>query len=149
SVGLDFGASMVAGLLAGGVVFIFGDPLPRSLGRWNPHGIAYKSASLLGLATSIGGWANDLLADEEDEDEAAEESHDQDVEEQERELIDSVLEFSETVVREVMTPRPDMVTIASDAGIEELVSVATVEGFSRIPVSSNGDIVGIVVVKDL
>ena len=32
-------------------------------------------------------------------------------EEQERELIDSVLEFGETLVREVMTPRPDMVTV--------------------------------------
>lgn len=147
--GLDFGASIVAGLLAGAVVFIFGDPLPRSLGRWNPHGIAYRSSAILILATKLGGWANELLNDEE-EDETDEEAQElDDVEEQERELIDSVLEFSETVVREVMTPRPDMVTIAFDAGIDELISVATEEGFSRIPVSSNGDIVGIVVVKDL
>lgn len=148
--GMEFGSAIVTGLLVGAVMFVFGDPLPRSLGRWNPHAIAYRSAGVLGIATAVGGLANDLLASEEEIEETPEESQEQDdVEEQERELIDSVLEFSETVVREVMTPRPDMVTIAADASIDELISVATEEGYSRIPVTTNGDVVGIVVVKDL
>ncbi len=147
--GLDFGASLIAGLLAGGVIFIFGDPLPRSLGRWNPRGIAYRSSGLLAFATGLGGWANELLSEDEVEETEEESNAIDDVEEQERELIDSVLEFSETLVREVMTPRPDMVTVAMDAGIEELITVATKEGYSRLPVTSNGDVIGIVVVKDL
>jgi CBS domain containing-hemolysin-like protein len=64
-------------------------------------------------------------------------------------MIDSVLEFGETIVREVMTPRPDMVTVPVTAKVDELISVTMEEGFSRIPVTSNGDIVGMVIVKDL
>ena len=148
---LDLGPALVAALLVGAVIFIFGDPIPRSLGRWSPHRIAYRSSRLLALATTLGGRANDLLSEtEEEEDEGSAEAHAlEDVEEQERELIDSVLEFSETVVREVMTPRPDMVTIAVDASIDELISLATDEGYSRVPVTSNGDVVGIAIVKDL
>jgi CBS domain containing-hemolysin-like protein len=64
-------------------------------------------------------------------------------------LIDSVLEFSETIVREVMTPRPDMITIGVTAPISELIDLATNEGVSRVPATSDGDIVGLVIVKDL
>jgi CBS domain containing-hemolysin-like protein len=64
-------------------------------------------------------------------------------------LIDSVLEFGETIVREVMTPRPDMVTIPVGGSIEELIEISTEEGFSRVPVTSDGDVVGMVIVKDL
>jgi CBS domain containing-hemolysin-like protein len=88
---------------------------------------------------------DDGTADEEDSEEAASEE----VAEQEREMIDSVLEFGETVVREVMTPRPDMVTIPVTASVDELVSLTTDEGYSRVPVTSNGDVVGLVIVKDL
>jgi CBS domain containing-hemolysin-like protein len=60
-----------------------------------------------------------------------------------------VLEFSETIVREVMTPRPDMITIPATGSIEELIGLSTNEGFSRLPVTSDGDVVGMVIVKDL
>jgi CBS domain containing-hemolysin-like protein len=147
--GRELGSALGAALLMGAVIFILGDPLPRSLGRWSPHRIAYRSSSLLVLATTLGGWANELLSEPEAEDEGAEPPAPEDVEEQERELIDSVLEFSETVVREVMTPRLDMVTISVDASIDELIALATGEGYSRVPVTSNGDVVGIAIVKDL
>lgn len=148
--GMAFGSALVTSLLVGVVMFIFGDPLPRSLGRWNPRAIAYRSSWILGVATAMGGWANELLASDGEVIESEEDTQEhEEVEEQERELIDSVLEFSETVVREVMTPRPDMVTIPADAGIDDLIAVASEEGYSRIPVTSNGDVVGIVVVKDL
>ncbi len=146
---LDLGPALVAALLTGAVIFVFGDPIPRSLGRWSPHRIAYRSSRLLALATSLGGRANDLLGENDEEDDEDQAQVLDDVEEQEREMIDSVLEFSETVVREVMTPRPDMVTIPIDASIEDLITVATDEGYSRLPVTSNGDVVGIAMVKDL
>jgi CBS domain containing-hemolysin-like protein len=48
-----------------------------------------------------------------------------------------------------MTPRPDMITIPQDATIAELIALSTEEGYSRIPVTSDGDVVGMVIVKDL
>lgn len=139
----------VGGAIALGLfVFLLGDLVPRQAGRWSPHSISYLSADLLSIAVRLGGWANDLIPEmeliAEDGDDSAEEG-----DEQERELIHSVLEFGETIVREVMTPRPDMATIEVSASIEELVDLATEEGFSRVPVTSNSDIVGLVILKDL
>lgn len=144
------GSGLLIALAVGAVAVVVGDLVPRQIARWNPRRVAYRSAALLGFAVALGGWANDLLpepedAEDNDEEEAAEEAAD----EHERELIDSVLEFSETIVREVMTPRPDMITIGATKSIEELIDLSTNEGFSRVPVTSNGDVVGMVMVKDL
>jgi putative hemolysin len=73
------------------------------------------------------------------------------MEEDEREMLRGVLEISETVVREVMTPRTDMVAVPVDVSLERLLEVATEEGHSRIPVYEGtiDSIVGIVLAKDL
>jgi len=72
-------------------------------------------------------------------------------EEEGRELLQSIVDFTETVVREVMTPRPDIVAIRVDASLQELRSLFREEQYSRIPVyrDSLDNIVGIVFVKDL
>ena len=131
------------------VVFLLGDLAPRQLGRRRPRSIAYRSARLLAVAVGLGGWASDLITESNGDDEGEIEPEPETVTEQEREMIDSVLEFGDTVVREVMTPRPDMVTVPVTASVDDLISVTTDEGFSRIPVTSNGDVVGMVMVKDL
>lgn len=131
------------------VVFLLGDLAPRQLGRRRPRSIAYRSARLLAVAVGLGGWASDLITESNGDDEGEIEPEPETVTEQEREMIDSVLEFGDTVVREVMTPRPDMVTVPVTATVDDLISVTTDEGFSRIPVTSNGDVVGMVMVKDL
>lgn len=133
----------------GVLAFLIGDLIPRRLGRLNPSGLAYLSSGILKWSVRLGGWANDLLPEVEDGEEEEYEVVDEEADEHERELIDSVLEFSETIVREVMTPRPDMTTIAVTGSIEELIGISTEAGFSRIPVTSNGDVVGMVIVKDL
>ncbi|HET6916688.1 MAG TPA: hemolysin family protein [Acidimicrobiales bacterium] len=81
-------------------------------------------------------------------DEAAEEEV---IEHEERTLIHSIIDFGDTVVRDVMVPRPDMVAVESYARITDVVDVVIPAGFSRIPVYAQGidDIVGIVYVKDL
>jgi putative hemolysin len=145
----DLSEAILPTLAIGALIFLVGDPLPRSLGRWKPHLIAYRSSWLLTASVSFGGRANDLLSEPENQEMPIEPPAPEDVEEQERELIDSVLEFSETVVREVMTPRPDMVTIPMTASVDELIVLASEEGFSRVPVTSNGDVVGVAIVKDL
>jgi CBS domain containing-hemolysin-like protein len=73
------------------------------------------------------------------------------IEVEERALIESIIEFGDTVAREVMVPRPDMVTVGADFRIEAAMEVAMLHGFSRLPAYRDGvdDIVGIVYAKDL
>lgn len=148
--GTSGGGALLIALAVGVTVLLLGDLLPRQLGRRWPRGIGYRSSGLLSVAVKLGGWAIELMPDaaEEDSDTGVGPAYEVD-EDHERELIDSVLEFGETVVREVMTPRPDMVTVPIGADLDELVSTATREGYSRVPVTDNGDIVGLVIVKDL
>lgn len=147
--GSTTGNALLVATGAGLLVFLVGDLVPRRLGAVKPTFVAYHSYRALAVAVSLGGWANELLPEVETVEEESDDVDEEDSDEQERELIDSVLEFGETIVREVMTPRPDMVTIAVAGSIEELIDLSTGEGFSRIPVTSDGDVVGIVIVKDL
>ena len=73
------------------------------------------------------------------------------IEREERALIHSIIEFGDTVVREVMVPRPDMVTVAGGTSVSDVLEIAMSAGYSRIPSYEQGidDIVGIVYVKDL
>lgn len=72
------------------------------------------------------------------------------IEESERDLIESIIDFGDTVVREIMVPRTDMVTIGAAATVAECVDRAIAKGMSRIPVygENTDDIEGIVYVKD-
>jgi magnesium and cobalt exporter, CNNM family len=73
------------------------------------------------------------------------------IEHEERELIESIIEFGDTVAREIMVPRPDMVTVPATATVSEALDTAIEAGFSRLPVigESVDDIVGIAYTKDL
>jgi CBS domain containing-hemolysin-like protein len=76
------------------------------------------------------------------------------IEHEERELIESIIEFGDTVVREIMVPRPDAMFIDSDLTITQALDKAVEDGFSRLPVLRKDDddvddVVGIVYVKDL
>jgi putative hemolysin len=66
-------------------------------------------------------------------------------------LLRSVVDFGDTLVREVMTPRPDIVAIRSDATIDGLRQLVLEQEYSRLPVYADNldNIVGLVVVKDL
>jgi CBS domain containing-hemolysin-like protein len=69
----------------------------------------------------------------------------------EREMVRSVFEFGDTIVREVMVPRTDMVFVESDKTVEQALSLALRSGFSRIPVAGENedDVVGIAYLKDI
>jgi putative hemolysin len=73
------------------------------------------------------------------------------IEAEERRLIESVIELGDTVVREVMVPRTDMVTVTAEFRVADAMEVAILNGYSRIPACGEGidDIVGIVHAKDL
>lgn len=69
----------------------------------------------------------------------------------EEEMLQGVFGFSETVAREIMTPRTDVISVPLTASLENLVQVAVSSGFSRLPVVGENidDIQGIIVVRDL
>jgi CBS domain containing-hemolysin-like protein len=75
----------------------------------------------------------------------------EEIEEEERELIHSIFEFGDTVVREVMVPRPDMVAIRADASVDEALKTIIDAGFSRIPIyeGDTDNIIGVLYAKDL
>src|SRR5579884_686939 len=73
------------------------------------------------------------------------------LEEEETEMIHSIFGFADTRVREVMVPRIDMVTLESDATVNEAIDLAMQGGFSRIPVfeESIDNIIGVLYTKDM
>ncbi len=83
---------------------------------------------------------------------ADDEEQDDEIEPEERAMIRSIFELADTIVREIMTPRPDMVTVARDAGLDQVVATILEHGYSRVPVHDSDDpdvIVGVVYAKDL
>jgi len=76
---------------------------------------------------------------------------DGEIEEEEREMISSIFEFGSTVAREVITPRPDMICVEVNEGIEKTVGLMLESGHSRIPVyeGSQDNIIGVVYAKEI
>ena len=73
------------------------------------------------------------------------------IEGDERRLLQSIVDFGDTLVREVMTPRPDMIAIRGDATFDEVRAFFREQEYSRIPVYKENldNIVGFVFIKDL
>lgn len=73
------------------------------------------------------------------------------IEAQEQEMIRGVIDLEETVVREVMTPRVDVIAVRHEASLAELQELVTEHGYSRLPVygESIDDIKGVVYARDL
>jgi len=73
------------------------------------------------------------------------------IEPEQADLIEQVVEFSDKRVREVMTPRPDIVAVAASATLEEFHTKLVETGFTRLPVyeKSLDDIQGVVYAQDL
>ena len=143
---------------------------PRTLGRQHPAPIALASARLVHpLARFLGplpqllilvgnaltpgkGFRDGPFASEAELRELvdlAEEN--QLIEDRERAMIHSVFELGDTIVREVMVPRTDVVFIERDKTLRQALSLALRSGFSRIPVIGEGtdDVLGVAYLKDL
>jgi CBS domain containing-hemolysin-like protein len=79
---------------------------------------------------------------------AAEESV---IEHEERRLIESIITFGDTVAREIMVPRPDIVSVTAGQTVAAALDVAIAEGYSRLPVltADEDDVLGVAYTKDL
>ena len=78
-------------------------------------------------------------------------SDDEQIEEEEKELIHSIFEFGDTIAREVMVPRPDIVAIEAGKSLRDVQALVLQHGYSRIPVFGDDldDVVGFVFAKDV
>jgi putative hemolysin len=150
-----------------------GELVPRSYAALHPHRVGLGLYNLIRLAAFVlsipagliialaslvtarfGGRAafeSGSVAEEEIKSlvESAEETGE--IESDERELIHSVLEFNDTVAREIMTPRVDLDAAPVKSTPEELIEIIRMTGHSRIPLYEETDdqIVGIIHAKDL
>lgn len=143
------GYALLGGLVVLSIALILGgDLLPRALGRNRPRSLAYGLAGLLKAAIAFGDAATDLISDLDEEPEEREPAE---VDEKERELISSVLDFTDTIVREVMTPRTDMVAVMGGDSTDKALDLVLAAGRSRIPVIGDGsdDVLGVLYARDL
>lgn len=145
------GTGLLIALFVLGLVLVFvGDLLPRSIGRSRPQRMAYRLSWLLKPAVVFGMAAVDLVTDDDD-DEEGEDEDDSLTDAEERELIESVIDFTDTIVREVMTPRTDMIAVSAASTTADALDVIIEHGRSRIPVLGEGpdDVLGILYARDL
>lgn len=142
------GWALAAGLtILSAVLVLGGDLVPRAFGRNRPTVLAYRLSRLLRVAIAFGDAAADLVADFDDD----QEPESTESEAEELELIESVLDFTDTIVREVMTPRTDMVSVMSSASTDLALDIILAAGRSRIPVLGEGsdDVLGVLYARDL
>jgi len=73
------------------------------------------------------------------------------IEEEEKELIHSIFEFGDTIAREVMVPRPDIVAVEDDKTLRDVQALVLEHGYSRVPVYQEDldDVVGMIYAKDV
>lgn len=149
--------------------FVLVGSSPRSVGREHSRGVLLVSAPiirtirlflgpvaaglvLLGNRVTPGRAKASSFSSEEQLLSMVDEATELDVlEEEDRELIHSVFEFSDTVVREVMIPRTDMVTIESDATVGSAMGLFLSKGASRIPVIGDDvdEVLGVLYLRDV
>jgi CBS domain containing-hemolysin-like protein len=162
-------ALIAAAVLMTGISFVLVGASPRSVGRQHATGLLRAGAPVIsGMRILLGPLANGLVAvgdrltpgvarstsfaSEEQLlsiiDEAAENEL---IEQDDRELIHSVFDFTDRYVREVMVPRTDMVTVDAAATTREALALFLDKGVSRVPLADDeaDDIVGMLYLKDL
>ena len=114
--------------------------------RWVANGIVTRMGANIPNGASEGEVSEEeLLALAEEA--AASEA----IDEEERVLIEQVIEFGDTVVHEVMVPRPDITAVSNNDTIDTAASIVIEHGFSRVPVFGKNidDIKGIIYSKDI
>ena len=158
----------VAGMTV--VSYVFVGVAPRTIGRQQAEGVALRGAGLalaltkvfgpvprllilLGNALTPGrGFREGPFASEAELRDLVELAQERGVvERSERDMINSVFELGDTIVREVMVPRTDILTIERGKTVRQALNLALRSGFSRIPVVGENadDVLGVAYLKDL
>ncbi|SFN90104.1 hemolysin family protein [Mycetocola miduiensis] len=160
---------LYSALIMTAVSFVLVGASPRSFGRSHAEGLLRIVAPVIrAVRVLLGPLANALVAfgnrvtpgvareasfsSEEQLLNMVDEATELDVlEEDDRELIHSIFEFNETVVREVMVPRTDMVTVDANVSVQQAMSLFLRTGVSRIPVTDGevDEVTGVLYLKDV
>ncbi len=171
-IGQSFGRPVLITAIATGVLFLFGEAIPRrwaieandEMAKWfaRPARLITRltplqliARPLAAVARRCGPKARDEALDLVVEDELValieEATEARLIEDDEAHLIGSIIELGDTIVREVMVPRPDMVTLERNLSVAEALSVVVDTGFTRFPVVgvTADDVLGVVLSKDL
>ncbi|HVB44325.1 MAG TPA: hemolysin family protein [Streptosporangiaceae bacterium] len=169
--GSDWSAFVVAGAIMTAVIYVVAGIVPRTLGREYAASVAAGAASvmqplvrlmgplptlLLAIGRVLGRGGRQQGGGPSGEEEDLRGLVDllerrRVIEPGERAMIHSVFELGDTIVREVMVPRTDMVFVAGSKTLRQALSLALRSGFSRIPVVGENldDVVGIAYLKDI
>lgn len=154
------------------LVLIFAEMTPINYAAANPESVATRTAPVIALATTllrplvaVATWMANLVVrifggeprqrplvtGEEVRTIVDIETERGVLEEEEKELIYSIFEFSDTIVREIMVPRIDTIAVSETESIAKAIEITIAHRFSRLPVyRENLDhIVGLIHVKDL
>ncbi|MEA2581331.1 MAG: magnesium and cobalt exporter, family [Actinomycetota bacterium] len=152
------------------VLFVFAEVTPKTFAIQQPDRVALRVAPLIAfIGTVVGPFAKGLLrlanvimpgkglkegpyiTEQELRASAEVASEEGEIEDEEKELIHSIFEFGDTIVREVMVPRPDIIAIEDDKTLRDVQALVLEHGTSRIPVYKEDldDVVGIVFAKDV
>ncbi len=162
-------AMLAAAVIMTGVSFVLVGASPRSVGRQHAKGLLRAAAPVvraarvvlgplaralvtLGQRVTPGAAPRASFASEEQLLSMVDEAASKDlIEEDDRELIHSVFDFTDLYVRQVCVPRTDMVTVDSAATTREAMALFLERGVSRIPVidADADDVVGVLYLKDL
>ena len=174
-VAVDLFDSTFAALAASVAVMAFASFIlvgvsPRTLGRRHADAVALASAPMVSVALklmspvarSLVGFGNVVTPGEGFRDgpfdseaelrEFVDLAEDSDlIEADERRMIHSVFDLGDTIVREVMVPRTDMITIGSDKTLRQAMNLFVRSGFSRVPVigENSDDVQGLLYFKDV
>lgn len=151
------------------VILIFGEILPKAIAKSNPEGMALKLAPMLFVVMKVlfvicapFNWLQKAIKSKkptdkkptvtEDELETIVETMEDEgvIDEQNAEIIFGALKFNDVSVKDIMTPRVDMVCVNIDSKIEEVKKIFLTYQYSRLPVykKSKDNIVGIINQKD-
>lgn len=139
---------------------------PREIGRRHPEEVLNVLSGLVRVLTALGGplaslsvrFSESTRTDEEREEDAAESLRDMvdlvsesdEIEDDEREMLHSVFELGDTLTREVMVPRTQMITTTVATPLDKAVALFVRSGFSRVPVVGEDidDMLGVLYLKD-
>ena len=171
-IGVNWKAFLITAVVMTAASYVLAGLVPRSIGRHYPVKVASAAATVLRPVIRLLGPVPRLLAaagsaltpgqarrDREGQSGAEEDlrglvdllEQRQIIEPGERAMIHSVFELGDTIVREVMVPRTDMVFVERSKTLRQGLSLALRSGFSRIPVIGPNldDVVGIAYLKDI
>ncbi|CDZ74913.1 CBS domain protein [Peptoniphilus sp. ING2-D1G] len=168
----DYWGIILGALISPVVIIVFGESVPKAIGKQRYEKIVLKKAKMLKFLTKISlGFVNfitiltsaivriigeknykrPLITKGELIDAVSLSAEAGILNTEESRIIENVMDFQDAMAKDIMTPRTDMIAIDKDLSFKEIIEIINEESFSRMPVYNEDldDIIGLLHVKDL